>query len=120
MAWAKQQRKAHSDKMKPRWAARKAPATVEVEPVGIQAVLNERGARYGAFNGHASTTQNLKRAMHTTAGWARLNDSQKEALEMLQHKIGRILNGDPAYLDSWVDIVGYTQLVVNELESQHA
>ena len=39
---------------------------------------------------------------------------------MMQHKIGRILNGDPAYLDSWVDIVGYTQLVVNELESQHA
>jgi hypothetical protein len=26
------------------------------------------------------------------------------------------LNGDPSYADSWVDIVGYTQLVVDRLK----
>ena len=41
-----------------------------------------------------------------------------ESLEMVQHKIGRIVNGDPTYLDSWVDIVGYTQLVIDELLSK--
>ena len=35
---------------------------------------------------------------------------------MIAHKIGRILNGDPNYADSWVDIAGYAQLVANELE----
>jgi hypothetical protein len=28
----------------------------------------------------------------------------------------RICNGDPFYVDSWRDIAGYAQLVVNELE----
>ena len=34
---------------------------------------------------------------------------------MIAHKIGRILNGDPNYLDSWIDIVGYAQLIVDRL-----
>ena len=32
-----------------------------------------------------------------------------------QHKIGRILNGDPDYQDSWTDIIGYTRLVEVDL-----
>lgn len=82
----------------------------------IQATLVERGSRYGEFDGHARITQGLKRIMHRTDNWKNLTFSQQESLEMVAHKIGRILNGDPSYLDSWVDIVGYTQLVVNELE----
>lgn len=34
---------------------------------------------------------------------------------MVAHKIGRILNGDPNYHDSWHDIIGYTKLVADEL-----
>ena len=34
---------------------------------------------------------------------------------MIQHKIGRILNGDPNYDDNWRDICGYSQLVLDEL-----
>ena len=30
-------------------------------------------------------------------------------------KIGRILNGDPNYHDSWHDIVGYSKLTADEL-----
>ena len=82
----------------------------------IQDVLEERGERYGEFEGHAYITQSLKEIMYSVDGWHRLNHSQREALEMVAHKIGRILNGDPQYLDSWVDIIGYTQLVVNQLE----
>lgn len=81
----------------------------------IQDVLEERGERYGEFEGHAYITQNLKEVMYSVDGWHRLTMSQREALEMVAHKIGRILNGDPEYLDSWVDIIGYTQLVVNQL-----
>ena len=37
----------------------------------------------------------------------------QEALDMIQHKIARILNGDPYYEDSWVDIIGYAQLALD-------
>jgi hypothetical protein len=35
---------------------------------------------------------------------------------MIAHKIGRIVNGDPDHVDSWVDIAGYAQLVADELQ----
>ena len=81
------------------------------ERVGIDATLAARGTRYGAFTGHARITQALKRAMVDSPNWDHLADDQREALEMVVHKIGRILNGDPNYLDSWHDIIGYTRLV---------
>lgn len=84
----------------------------------IETVLAERGSRYGKFSGHASITQDLKSIMRVAPKWEYLTDSQKEALEMVAHKLGRILNGDPGYLDSWVDVVGYTQLVVSQLEGK--
>jgi len=35
---------------------------------------------------------------------------------MIAHKIGRIINGDPDYDDSWVDIAGYAKLVSDRLQ----
>ncbi len=81
----------------------------------ITKTLEERGSRYGKFEGHALITQNIKRAMHNSPNWKSLADNQKECLEMIAHKIGRILNGDPNYHDSWHDIVGYTKLVADKL-----
>jgi len=77
----------------------------------IDKTLEERGSRYGAFTGHAEITQNLKATMQLSPKWGQLENDQKEALEMVAHKIGRILNGDPNYIDSWTDIIGYTRLV---------
>lgn len=77
----------------------------------IDTTLAERGSRYGAFPGHAKITQEMKLAMQASAKWDHLAYDQKEALEMVVHKIGRILNGDPDYIDSWTDIIGYTRLV---------
>lgn len=81
----------------------------------IEATLQERGSRYGSFEGHALIAQGLKKIMQGTANWVKLADDQREALEMIAHKIGRILNGDPNYHDSWHDIVGYTKLVADRL-----
>jgi len=79
----------------------------------IQTTLAQRGSRYGKFSSHASITQNLKDVMVLTSNWALLTPAQKEALEMIAHKIGRILNGDPNYDDSWIDIAGYATLVAD-------
>jgi hypothetical protein len=81
----------------------------------IDTTLAERGTRYGEFAGHATITQSLKRVMQNAPKWATLRDDQKEALEMTAHKIGRILNGDPNYHDSWHDINGYIKLVADTL-----
>lgn len=81
----------------------------------IDATLAERGTRYGEYPSHARITQNLKDVMHAEAKWAELAPHQKETLEMIAHKIGRILNGDPHYHDSWHDIVGYAKLTADEL-----
>lgn len=83
--------------------------------MSIEKTLDERGKKYGAFVGHARITQSLKKVMQETPKWDTLADDQKEALEMVAHKIGRILNGDPDYDDSWVDIAGYTKLVADRL-----
>jgi hypothetical protein len=82
----------------------------------IDATLAERGSRYGEFEDGAAIMQSLKGVMKSTDGWTRLSPPQREALEMIQHKIGRILNGDPNYADSWVDIAGYAKLISDSLD----
>ena len=84
---------------------------------GLDDVLVERGARYGAFIYHARITQKLKSVI--TAELSSLDkvlaDDQQEALDMICHKIGRIVNGDENYDDSWRDIAGYAMLVCDRL-----
>ena len=85
----------------------------------VDATLTERGSRYGKFKDHAEITQKLKnqiadfRFIHKKPP---LSPDQQEALEMICHKIGRIVNGDPNYADSWIDIAGYAKLVADRLE----
>jgi len=81
----------------------------------IDATLAERGSRYGSFTEHARITQAIKAAMADSPNWKTLDDDMRETLEMIAHKAGRILNGDPQYHDSWHDIVGYTKLVADRL-----
>jgi hypothetical protein len=83
--------------------------------MSIEKTLEERGNRYGKFTEHARITQNLKRAMTDLPNWSKLSDDKKESLEMIVHKIGRILNGDTEFHDSWHDIIGYTKLVADSL-----
>lgn len=83
----------------------------------VDAILAERGSRYGTFKNHARISQALKRAMHDSPNWSKLTDVQKEGLEMIQHKVARMLNGDPSYLDNIIDVVGYATLVKDVMEA---
>ncbi|CAB4154952.1 hypothetical protein UFOVP653_48 [uncultured Caudovirales phage] len=84
----------------------------------ITDTLAERNARYGRFEDHARIAQALKECMRMQDGWMRLRPDQREALEMVAHKVARILNGDPNYDDSWTDIAGYAELVAARLRGQ--
>jgi len=82
----------------------------------IENTLTERECRYGAFADHARLSQHLTDVMRAAPKWEDLSAVQKEALEMIQHKVARILNGDPCYSDNWHDIAGYATLVEQNLE----
>ncbi len=86
----------------------------------IDAILNERGSRYGNFLDHATITYQLKEVARDFAARRGKNFAydQCEALDMIFHKLGRILNGDPNYADSWIDIAGYAQLVADRLQGK--
>lgn len=87
----------------------------------IQTILAERGSRYGSFDGHAKITQGMKSVfVINSPSLYKMTQSQREAVDMILHKLGRIGNGDPHYIDSWVDIVGYAQLIVDELQAAEA
>lgn len=81
----------------------------------VDTTITQRGECYGKFKDGAVIMQDLKNVMRDTPNWEGLTPSQREALEMIQHKIGRILNGDPMYDDNWRDICGYSQLILDEL-----
>lgn len=83
----------------------------------LSKTLAERGARYGLFMDHATWTMKLKNIFRQSANWEKMAQDQQECLDMTAHKIGRILNGDPHYFDSWKDIAGYNKLVSDRLEN---
>ena len=81
----------------------------------VRRLLTERGERYGDFANLAGISQALKSFLQAHASGS-LAPDQREALEMIAGKIARILNGDPNYADSWLDIAGYAKLVADRLE----
>ncbi|MFA9263091.1 MAG: DUF6378 domain-containing protein [Undibacterium sp.] len=84
--------------------------------MSLNKTLKERGARYGNFATQSEIVQGLKSAMYSSKNWPSLENDMKEALEMVVSKIGRILNGDPRYKDSWTDIAGYASLIEKTLK----
>ncbi len=92
------------------------PTPLAEVPKGIARTLKERGDRYGTFASHAIISRGLQRVMTDSANWANLSSDKQEALSMIMHKVGRILNGDPEYKDSWHDIIGYAKLIEDTLE----
>lgn len=88
--------------------------------MSLEDTLKDRGEKYGPFTGHAEVTQELKSVIvrRLAVHGKKLAPDQQEALDMIVHKIGRIVNGDPDYADSWVDIAGYAKLVADRLEQQ--
>lgn len=95
------------------------PDAIPGSTTDIAQVLKERGERYGVFAEHAKLSQNLRgmfRAHMTNLRYANMADDQREAVEMIFHKLARIANGDPQYGDSWRDIAGYATLVADRLE----
>jgi hypothetical protein len=81
-------------------------------------ILDTRATQYGTFADGASLMQAIKRTMadHAQKHGKTFADDQWEALEMIVHKMARIVNGNPDNVDSWRDIAGYAVLIADRLE----
>jgi hypothetical protein len=77
----------------------------------VETMLDERGKQYGKFLEHASITQRLKSIIYAHPSSRNLQPHHLEAIDMIMHKVGRIVNGNPDFKDSWDDIAGYATLV---------
>jgi hypothetical protein len=74
-------------------------------------ILDEREKTHGSYFSVSTMAQSLKDAMRRGKNWEELDDPQRESLEMIASKIGRILSGNPHESDHWRDIAGYAMLI---------
>lgn len=84
----------------------------------LNEILEERGKRYGKFVDVAKTTWQIQEALYNAMNSEKilsLAPDQSIALDMICQKLARIAVGDPDYLDNWIDIAGYAQLVADRL-----
>lgn len=84
----------------------------------VDRVLDERGATYGTFTEVARISQQFKHWFRQGTEYHHLAPDQRESLDMIASKLARIVNGDPNYVDSWVDIAGYAKLVADRLSGK--
>jgi hypothetical protein len=91
-----------------------------VQEPSVNTLLQERALQYGTFVSLAKTAQEFKSVLYRELGSRnkRLADDQAEALDMILHKIARIINGDANHVDSWADIAGYATLVAERLQGR--
>lgn len=88
--------------------------------IPIEDLVAERGTTHGNFSDHARITQQLKLIIkqeliqRQKRGQVPLNFQHVEALDMIMHKVGRIIAGDPAFQDHWDDIGGYAKIATRK------
>jgi hypothetical protein len=90
---------------------------ITMEPSDVDQILDSRAKDYGKFIDGAEIMQMLKRLVHgyIEARGTQLAFDQREAIDMIIHKLGRIINGNPDKVDHWVDVAGYSTLVADRL-----
>ena len=81
----------------------------------IEITLTERGGTHGEFCFNSAISQLIKAAVRTGSKWAVMTPCQREALDMIAHKMGRICEGDPNFQDHWHDIEGYAKLAKDRI-----
>ena len=84
----------------------------------VEETLDARAQDYGTFKEGAALMQGIKRLLadHARRHDKLFADDQWEAIEMIVHKMARIVNGNTDKVDSWIDIAGYATLVSDRLQ----
>lgn len=97
-----------------------AKMEIEMYEDEVDSTLDARAVEYGKFIEGAEVIQMLKRVVQNALNNRdkTLAHDQAESLDMILHKVGRIINGNPDVIDHWLDIAGYAQLVADRLNGR--
>ena len=83
----------------------------------VKKMLHERKESYGTFMENARFIQFVMRELERTPNWKSMTTVHKEAIHMILHKLARLCCGSEWHEDSAKDIVGYSRLLYNWIES---
>ena len=76
-----------------------------------------RDHQHGGVQAVGETGQRIKNTMRSTTNWTLLSYGGREALDMIAHKIGRVLSGsDPHDRQHWEDIAGYAHAAMRSFD----
>ena len=81
----------------------------------INDTIAARDAAHGGLDRVAYVSQAIKAAFADSNNRSSMPDDMCEALDMIAHKLARILTGDMDNFDSWHDVAGYATCVANRL-----
>jgi hypothetical protein len=81
----------------------------------IEEVLAQRGKSHGDWTEQAASTQHIKEILRCGTAYDTMTSAQKEGLDMIAHKMARIVTGDPNEPDHWFDIEGYARITRERL-----
>lgn len=76
----------------------------------LDELLAARKSTHGHFSDHARIVQGLKAVIRRETRYAGLTATQRESIDMILHKIGRVIAGDASFPDHWDDIAGYAKI----------
>ena len=81
--------------------------------------IPNRDQQHGGMEAVGDRAQCLKGIMRQGSNWWHLSSGEREALDMIAHKIARILHGaDPHDRQHWEDVAGYAQAAMRGREAQ--
>ena len=84
--------------------------------MNINEILNQREATHGNYADVAWLSQTMKNPLRSHCNWALLGAPMAQSLDLQCDKMARIVAGLSTEKDHWLDIQGYAQLALREIE----
>ena len=81
-------------------------------------ILTERNSTHGSYQLNAEISQSLKAVCQGLGHWEDLPDDVRESIDMICLKLSRILSGKHDHADHWVDISGYSSLILKQIKGE--
>jgi len=80
--------------------------------------IPNRDHQHGGLENVGAMAQSLKIAIRTGKNWHLLTPGEQEALDMIAHKISRILSGaNPHSREHWTDLAGYAHAAMRGFDA---
>jgi len=77
--------------------------------------IPNRDQQHGGMQAVGGVSQKIKIAMRAGQNWPLLTNGEQEALDMIAHKIARILSGAESQdHEHWEDVAGYAHAAMRE------